>query len=105
MISKFTKQTNHRFSDGDREPCIMLTPIEGFNKKPLVTLEQAIQPLILIIPDIQTKVTKAKNRARNNINDLSIDESAAIILYTMEWHPYTNSLYYILNTTLRTEDR
>jgi len=97
--------TKYRFYDGAGEPCSMLAPIAGFNKKPLVSLEQATEPLNLFIPDIQIKVNEAKTRAVNHTDDLSIDESAAIVLYTMEWHPYTNSLYYILNATLRTEDR
>jgi len=100
-----TKKTTYRFFDGTREPCVMLTPIEGFNKKPLVTLEQAVEPLISLIPDIQIKVAKAKRRALNNTDDLTIDESSAIVLYTMEWHPHTNSLYYILNENLRAESR
>jgi hypothetical protein len=102
MISR---KTTYRFFDGAREPCVMLTPIEGFDKKPLVTLEQAVEPLISMIPDIQIKVDKAKNRALHNTDDLPLDESAAIVLYTMEWHPHTNSLYYILNENLRAEDR
>ncbi|CAF3946606.1 unnamed protein product [Rotaria sordida] len=96
----------YRFYDAAGEPCIMLVPIEGFDTKPLVPLEQAVEPLIPIISDIQMKVDQAKDHAANyHDNDLSIDESAAITLYTMEWDPYTNSLYYILNSTLRNEDR
>ncbi|CAF0748493.1 unnamed protein product [Rotaria sp. Silwood1] len=98
--------TIYRYYDASGEPCTMLAPIHGFDKKPLVSLEQAVEQLIPIIPDIQIKVDKAKKRATNNPeNDLSIDEAAAITLYTMEWDPYTNSLYYILNSTLREEDR
>ncbi|CAF3976337.1 unnamed protein product, partial [Rotaria sordida] len=47
----------------------------------------------------------AKERAKNPADDLSVDESASIALYTMEWEPHTNSLYYILNSALRGEDR
>ncbi|CAF2408599.1 unnamed protein product [Rotaria sp. Silwood2] len=99
--------TKYRFYDASGEPCIWLTPIEGFAKKPLVPLEEAVEPIIPIIPDIQMKVDKIKKQAAAmyHDNNLSIDESAAITLYTMEWDPYTNSLYYILNSTLRDEDR
>jgi hypothetical protein len=95
----------HQFSDVAGEPLIMLAPIESFNKKPLVTLEEASVPLINIIPRLATYVHVAKERAINPANDLSVDESASIALYTMEWEPYTESLYFILNKTLRAEER
>jgi len=81
--------TVHRFSDMAGEPLIMLAPIEGFNKKPLVTLEEASVPLIDIVPRLATYVHVAKERAINPANDLSVEESASIALYTMEWEPYT----------------
>jgi len=65
-------------------------------KNRLVTLEQATKPLISIISDIHIKAAKAKKRASHHTDDLSIDESATIALYTMEWHPYAK---------LRTENR
>jgi hypothetical protein len=70
-----------------------------------VTLEEACEPLTTIVPRINTYAYVAKERAKNPANGLSIDESASITLYTMEWEPYTESLYYILNDSLRTEDR
>jgi hypothetical protein len=94
------KDTTHRFADVAGEPCIMLAPIEGFNKKRLVTLEEACEPLTTIVPRINTYAYVAKKRAKNPANGLSIDESASIALYEMEWEPYTDSLYYILNITL-----
>ncbi|CAF4418545.1 unnamed protein product, partial [Rotaria sp. Silwood2] len=99
------QNTTHRFSDVAGEPCIMLAPIEGFNIKPLVTLEEATEPLYNIVPRVGTYVYIVKERAKNPVDDLSVDESASIALYTMEWEPYTESLYYILNQTLRNEDR
>jgi len=97
--------TTHRFADVAGEQCVVLTPIEGFGKKPLVTIEEATAPLTTIVPRITTYAYVAKQRAKNPANGLSVDESAAITLYTMEWEPYTESLYYILNDSLRTEDR
>jgi len=103
------KDTTHRFSDVADEPCIMLAPVEGFSRKSLVSLEEATAPLHNIVPRIALHVHSAKERAKeragNPANDLSIDESASIALYTMEWEPYVESLYYILNNTLRAEDR
>ncbi|CAF3281178.1 unnamed protein product [Rotaria socialis] len=105
MLANQITNTTHRFYDVADEPCVFLLPIEGFNKKPLVTLEEATQPLIPIVPRICTFVHIAKSRATNSADNLTRDESAAIALYTMEWQPTTQSLYYILNTTLRQEDR
>ncbi|CAF2724422.1 unnamed protein product [Rotaria sp. Silwood2] len=105
MSADNIQDTSHRFSDVAEEPCIMLAPIEGFNKKPLVTLEKATEPLHNIVPRLHTFVHIAKQRAKHPADDLSVDESASIALYTMEWEPYTESLYYILNKTLRNEDR
>ncbi|CAF3192408.1 unnamed protein product [Rotaria sp. Silwood2] len=99
------QDTSHRFSDGAGESCIMLAPIDGLNNKPLVTLEEATEPLYNIVPRIDNYVYIAKQCAKNPVDDLSVDESASIALYTMEWEPYTESLYYILNKTLRNEDR
>ncbi|CAF0727465.1 unnamed protein product [Adineta steineri] len=61
--------------------------------------------LISFIPDIQIKAAKVKIYAKNFTNDLSIDESVTIVLYTMEWRSYTDPPYYKLNDTLRTENR
>jgi hypothetical protein len=36
---------------------------------------------------------------------LSIDEAASIALYSMEWEPQDECLYYVLNQTLRNENR
>ncbi|CAF1326334.1 unnamed protein product [Rotaria magnacalcarata] len=98
--------TQHRFYDADREPGIMMAPVEGYSDKPLVTLEEAVAQIIVSIPAILTKVEQCKKYAADYpANNLSIDELAAIKLYTLEWSPYQDSLYYILNTKLRTEDR
>lgn len=105
MASPDIRNTNHRFDDVLEEPCTPLIPITGFKDKPLVSLEEATVPLQNLIPNLPAFVYRAKQRAAHPANDLSRDESASIALYTMDWEPYSNSLYYILNSTLRTEDR
>jgi len=100
-----TEATTDRFSDVAGEPCVMLAPFVGYRQKPLVPLEKAIEPLISIIPRISAYAYVVKQRSQNPANNLTIDESAAIALYTIEWEPYTESVYYILNQTLRSEDR
>lgn len=105
--SKLFRDTNiiHRFSDVARELCIMWEPIEGFSNKPLVLLEEAVEPLISIVRDVKKKVTIVKESAKTPSHNLTLDESGSISLYTLEWEPYTDSLYYILNSALRNEDR
>jgi hypothetical protein len=105
--SVLIRDTNiiHRFSDVDGEPCVMLEPIRGFSNKPLVSLEEAVVPLIPLVRDVKTKVSIAKECAKTPSDQLTCDESASITLYTMEWEPYTDSFYYILNSALRSEDR
>lgn len=105
MASNNIPNTNHRYFDASNEPCILLTPITGYSRLPLVTLEKATERLISIVPNIETYVHVAKERASKSVRELPVDQSAAIALYTMEWNPYVQSVYYILNKTLRTEDR
>ncbi len=95
----------HRVSDVNKEPDAMLLPIEGYEKKPLVSLEDAVVPLIQLVTDIKRKAWIAKTRATNPADGLTSDESAAIILYSMEWPEEEQSLYHVLNSTLRAEKR
>jgi len=83
----------------------MLLPIEGYENKPLVSLEDAVLPLVDLVSDIKRKAWIAKSRASNPANGLTSDQSAAIILYTMEWPNAEDSVYYILNKNLRAERR
>lgn len=105
MAIENIRNTKHRFSDVMGEPCIKLAPITGYSRLPLVTLEEATERLKGIVPNIETHVHVAKERVTQPIKTLTVDESASIALYTMEWEPYVHSVYYILNSTLRTEDR
>ncbi|CAF1263630.1 unnamed protein product [Adineta steineri] len=94
----------HRVSDITEESSQILTFFEDYENIPLVSLEEAIQPLTTYIPDIERKVWIVKQRCKNPSDNLTSDESASIMLYTMEWDCYTNSLYYILNKILRQEN-
>ena len=104
--SKDLSKTWQRFMDIKDEPLRDMTPIRGYDKMPLVSLEQAVQPLIPHIPEIEQMVYIAKKRCQKPPPDnLTIDQSAAIMLYTLEWIPREDSVYYKLNNALRTEDR
>ncbi|CAF0895805.1 unnamed protein product [Adineta steineri] len=95
-----------RVSDIINEPQKMLMPIRGYEKMPLVSLEEAVTPLISILPEIQDYAYVAKQRCESVPPDgLTQDESASIMLYSMEWKPHDECLYFTLNAILRTEDR
>ncbi|CAF4929554.1 unnamed protein product, partial [Rotaria sp. Silwood1] len=96
----------NRFLDIAGEPGTMLMPIQGYEKVPLVSLEKAVEPLVPFVPEVQRMAYVAKEKCRNPPpNNLSIDQSASIMLYSMEWEPQNESLYFVLNATLRAEDR
>ena len=94
-----------RFTDVAAEKHEILLPIEGHENMPLVSLEEAIQPLIPILPDIRRKAHTAKLKCKQPADGLTPDESAAIMLYTMEWEPQDQCLYFALNIRLRIPDR
>ncbi|CAF1459896.1 unnamed protein product [Adineta steineri] len=95
-----------RVSDIAKEPQKMLMPIRGYEEMPLVPLEEAVTPLISILREIQDYAYVAKQRCESvPLDGLTHDESASIMLYSMEWKPHDECLYFALNATLRTEDR
>jgi hypothetical protein len=94
-----------RFRDGAEEPPQDLMPIEGYEKKQLLTLEDAVRPIKEPPTDLLEKVTVAKRNSRTPANGLYSDESAAIHLYTMEWSLNQPSLYTLLNQKLRSTSR
>jgi len=82
-----------------------LPPIQGYEDKPVVPLEAAVEPVESLVPNVQKMVICAKEGISPSTGNLSIDESASIKLYTLEWEPREKSFFYILNQTLRAEDR
>ncbi|CAF4684890.1 unnamed protein product, partial [Rotaria socialis] len=79
--------------------------IRGCEKMALVSLEEAVEPLISILPDVQRQAYVAKENCDNPADGLTQDESASIMLYTMIWEPVDECLYYVLNRILRSEGR
>ena len=98
---------NHRLlADVGKEPKQMLKPISGYEKEPILPLEEACKPLEEILDEeLKDNIIIAKMNSKNPANQLSQDESASIHLYTMEWERSENSLYAVLNRTLRLADR
>ena len=96
-----TSETN---TENDAE--MGLTPITGYADEPLLPLFKACAPLIDIIHDLSSYIQMALNETTEQpVDGLTIDESAAIRLYTMEWNQPYQSLYSILNYTLKNSDR
>ncbi|CAF1643411.1 unnamed protein product, partial [Didymodactylos carnosus] len=45
----------NRLGDVQNEPRRMLQPVDGYEKVPLVSIEQAIAPLVGLVPDIERR--------------------------------------------------
>ena len=81
-------------------------PITGYEQEPLVSLEEACQPLQTILgTELKLYITVAKLNSKECKNGLTQDESASIYLYTMEWNETEKSLFAVFNQTLCTNDR
>jgi hypothetical protein len=76
------------------------SPIYGYQHLRLVTLEEATETLIPLVPGVIDYVSTAKNECNRNTTLLTWDESAAIYLYSMPIPFYRR-----LNEALRAEDR
>ncbi|CAF1409759.1 unnamed protein product [Rotaria sordida] len=94
-----------RITDIVHELLEFIAPISGYEEMPLVPLEIAVEPLVSILPAIQSRAYIAKQRCENPADGLTQDESASIMLYTMSWKPLDKCLYFVLNDTLRSSDR
>ncbi|CAF3330616.1 unnamed protein product [Rotaria sp. Silwood2] len=83
----------------------MLTPIHGYDQMPLMSLKEAVQPLVPILPTMQDYAYVAKEKYKKPVDGLTQDESASIMLYSMGWEPLEQYLYVALNAALRSADR
>jgi hypothetical protein len=78
----------------------------GYAEEPLLPLFKACAPLTDIIHNLSFYVQLALNETPEVPPDgLTIDESASIRLYTIEWDGPHRSLYSMLNHTLKKDDR
>ena len=103
---KNAKQHRQRFADIEANPTRKLMPIDGYANEPLVSLEEAVKPLKNIVHDIESKAAWAKWKCENPpAHNLTADQSAAVILYSMQWDPEEKCLFVVLNRTLRDENR
>ena len=105
-FSHKSPKRNQRFYDIAKELRGLLLPIKGYESMPVVTLEEAVMPLVSTLSDIDTYVFMAKNNSTIPPADgLTLDQSASICLYSIEWEPHDRCLYHALNSALRCKDR
>jgi hypothetical protein len=97
--------TISRFIDADEEPTIPLTPLEGYEKRPLVSLKEAVSPIQTPIHNVAAMVWTAERNAADSSDGLTPDGSASIHLYTMEWPQDHDNFHTSLNQKLRSEKR
>lgn len=107
MAEKFVDESKImlRMSDLTSEPKRMLPPIKGYENQPIVSLEKSVESLIPLVPDVEQMVWTVKQNCEKPADNLTSDESGSIMLYTLEWEPAELSFYFILNSTLRSENR
>jgi hypothetical protein len=87
-----------------QEPGRRLTPIRGYQNMPLVSLQQAVEPLVSILPAVREMVWIVLEQRTGPFDGLSRDESASIMLYTLDWDPPGQPFYRVLNDALGSED-
>ena len=84
----------------------LLPPITGYEKEPLLPLKEACRPLKRILTkELKTYITIALINVERPRDGLTQDEAAALYLYSMQWPTAEDSLYFVLNDTLRAADR
>ncbi|CAF5077891.1 unnamed protein product, partial [Rotaria sp. Silwood1] len=76
------------------------SPIHGYQHLPLLSLEQATEKIISLVPNLMNNIAQAKQKCNRNSTILTWDESAAIYLYSMPI-PFFSQL----NKALRDENR
>lgn len=105
MATSSSNTKNHRFIDVNEEPRKFLQPIEGYKDLPLVTLEEAVEPLVEVCPDVRRRAYISKSNCDEPGDLLTSDEAASIHLYTSEWTPRDECVYVALNNALRSKNR
>lgn len=79
--------------------------IDEYEKIPIVCIDEAVEPLVPLIPQIQDYVQLIKQKCVNPADELTSDQSASIMLHSIIWQPLDTCLYTTLNTLLQNFDR
>ena len=106
-VVEFTNaEENLTVTDVNMNSDVDLGPVVGYAKEPLLPLGKACAPLNSMIYNLWFYVQLALDGTPEQPADgLTIDESASIRLYTIEWPRPHRSLYSMLNQTLKSTDR
>ncbi|CAF1439601.1 unnamed protein product, partial [Adineta ricciae] len=99
------KRIETRSYDIFKEPLTNLSFPHILNDNSNISLDESVEPLLSFLPNLLSFVKIAKEKCSNPKDNLTSDESAAIMLYTMDWQPMEECLYHSLNSTLRSNDR
>ena len=123
MVERASSDVRIRCLDADKEPNRWLSPVQGYEDKPLVSLKESVQRIKSLVNDQQTKKLVDEKHIQNLVQDLdrniwiaeknsseskeglSKDESAAIHLYTMQWSDSDDNLSTVINKILQLEKR
>ncbi|CAF1232750.1 unnamed protein product [Adineta steineri] len=92
--NRFVNRTLSELQEANR------SPIFGYEDSPILTLEEAVEELIPLVPNVLAYVMTAKKKYNRYSDLLMRDESAAIYLYSMP-----SSFFSSLNKALRAENR
>ncbi|CAF1246630.1 unnamed protein product [Didymodactylos carnosus] len=105
MAATLPSLAQSRYTDIKEEPVgKLLVPIKDYDTEQLLPLEEAVAPITHLFIDLEEYVYIAKHNCQQPEDGLTQDESAALHLYTMQFSA-GDSLYVILNQTLRSERR
>jgi hypothetical protein len=105
-VDDVARQQRSATESHNHELEMSLGPVVGYADEPLLPLVKACAPLTNTLHNLSYYVQLALNETPEVPPDgLTIDESAAIRLYTIEWEAPHRSLYSMLNHILKTADR
>ncbi|CAF1050924.1 unnamed protein product, partial [Adineta ricciae] len=93
-----------RFFDAEHEAFQQRSLLPDLNNDQILSLEQACDLFKRRIKKIDSMIKSAKKNSSNVKHNLSIDEAAAIYLFTMEQTEAKHTVYSQLNQALRSED-
>ncbi|CAF1498679.1 unnamed protein product, partial [Adineta steineri] len=93
-----------RFLDAKDEYFQHPLPIPDFANIPILSLEDALHPIKGHVRKVDSIAKKAKKRSSKPKDNLTIDESAAICLFTVDQTEEKESVCVQLNQALRSED-
>ena len=106
IIEVYAEEPNGPITPAINDIKAELGPIVEYAKEPLLPLYKACAPLDDILHDLYIYVQVALRETPEVPSDgLTVDESAAIRLFTMQWDAPHPSLYVMLNRALRHHNR